>query len=122
MCSQTCSFCVEFKIRIYKPHDVEDCPIRESAYCSHCACYGLHFTKDCVNVPRRRRRDEPVQSGAPAEEPSNALVINNNMDLVYSYLKLWGKDERSKNLSEKSAKKLLVEEAKKHGYSSVVYN
>ena len=119
MCSTGCEFCTTYKIRLYKPHLVEDCPIKSAAYCSHCASYGLHFTKDCHNKPLRRRKDQPIYQGVPAEKPSNALVINDDMECVYSYLKLWGKDIRPKGYADKTVKKILVEEAAARGYEGV---
>jgi hypothetical protein len=64
----------------------------------------------------------PVVQGVLAAEPSTALVLKDDMDCVYSYLKLWGKDIRAKGYADKTVKRLLAEEALEHGYTSVVYN
>jgi hypothetical protein len=118
----TCDFCTQCRVRIYKPHATDDCPLKAAAYCSHCAANGLHFTKHCPNAPLRRRKDMPVVQGVLAAEPSTALVLKDDMDCVYSYLKLWGKDIRAKGYADKTVKRLLAEEALEHGYTSVVYN
>ncbi len=78
--------------------------------------------KNCPNIPPRRHRSQPIYQGVPAEEPSKALVLNDDMDCIYSFLKLWGKDIRPKGYAEKTVKKILVEEASRNGYTSVVYN
>ena len=119
--THTCSFCAENKIRRYKPHSYSECPIRAAAYCSHCASYGLHFMKDCPNTPPRRHHKHPIYQGTPAPEPSKALFINDDMDCVYSYLKLWGQDVRPKGYADKTVKKILAGEAPKHGYDGVIY-
>ncbi len=63
----------------------------------------------------------PVVQGIPAAEPSTALIIKDDMDCVYSYLKLWGKDIRAKGYADKTVKRLLAEEAISRGYNNVRY-
>ncbi len=109
------------RVRVYKPHTTEDCPLKAAAYCSHCACTGFHFTKDCPNAPLRRRKDMPVVQGRPAAEPANPLILNHNIDCIYSFLKLWGMDIPRNQYSEKTLKKFLLKEALKHDYTSVIY-
>lgn len=45
-----CDFCKEILIDFGIQHTKKSCPLRNSFYCSFCACYG-HLTDDCNNKP-----------------------------------------------------------------------
>lgn len=118
--TQQCSFCVEHKVKVYRTHKREDCPLLRAAYCAHCACHGLHFSVDCPRKPVWGRPTAKPLDPAPPLPASNNLIMRDEDAVIKSNLKLWGYDPKGK-IPDKKLKKLVDAYAREEGYDGVSY-
>ena len=121
MPSQNCSFCVQHKVKVYRNHERDDCPLLRAAYCAHCACHGLHFSVDCPRKPVWGRPGIKPVEPAPPLDAHNALIMRDEEATIKSNLKLWGYDTKGRKIPEKKLKKPVETYAKEEGFDEVCY-
>jgi hypothetical protein len=96
-----CDFCRDILSDFGIKHLTTSCPLRNSFYCSYCACYG-HLTSDCKNKPSIKFREPCYKEQIESDENSkkrtllefselniepDTISIKNDNKIIKTYLK-----------------------------------
>lgn len=96
-------------------HTHNDCPLRQAAYCSVCACKG-HFTSTCANKPKAIATDKKPIKGIPAQRDTNVYILPDDNKTYIEFLKV----HEVIPSADKAMNRLKVDDVlKKRGYSGM---